>query len=293
MSRRLSYCGFVLAIVLPLGAAWSPAAAQDVLLTDDSDDPALDPQQGRFEVGIENFEQWIFGVQNGAEAFRQKRDTLLKLRIDELERACGGLSEIQKRKMLLAGRGDMKRFDERVAEARDRFEKARFDQNKFNQIWQEIQPIQMAVQSGMFGRDSIFQKSILKTLKPEQCAKYQELDNQRQAFRYRARVELFVASVENTCPLSGDQRDKLIQLILAESKPPRAFGQYDTYVVMYQLAKINEEKLKPLFDETQWKAFSIHIAQGRGMEQFLRQNGMLEATGEDTQIPFTEPPAPQ
>jgi hypothetical protein len=157
-----------------------------------------------------------------------------------------------------------------------KFEKVRFDQEKFNNIWQEINPVQTQVQQGLFGRDSFFQKAIRPALTPEQLAKYDKVEARRRAFRYRARVELWIASTENTMPMTGEQREKLRDLILSETTPPAGFGQYDTYLVAYAVSKIDEKKLQPLFDESQWKVLRVIVNQGRGMEQFLKQNGMLD-----------------
>ena len=47
---------------------------------------------------------------------------------------------------------------------------------------------------------------------------------------------------------------------------------------MYRLSKLPEAKLKPLFDDIQWQVIKGQMDQYRGMQQFLRQQGML---GED------------
>jgi len=44
---------------------------------------------------------------------------------------------------------------------------------------------------------------------------------------------------------------------------------------MYQAGKIPESKLKAIFDDKQWGFVSRQLNQMRGMEQFLRNNGML------------------
>ncbi|MBM4004910.1 MAG: hypothetical protein FJ295_16745 [Planctomycetes bacterium] len=242
------------------------------------------PANGHFEIAMENFDIWVYGQQGGGQGFAQRLDALLRLRIEEIDRVCG-LSELQKKKLLLAGKGDLKRFNDRVDELRVKFEKVRFDQEKFNNIWQEIGPVQTQVQQGLFGRGSFFQKAVRPALKPEQLEKYDGVEGRRMAYRYKARVELWIASTENTVPLTAEQREKLRALILSETTPPAAFGQYDTYFVAYAVSKIDEKKLEPLFDETQWKVLKIIINQGRGMEQFLKQNGMIDGDFEPPVTP--------
>lgn len=272
MSRVCS----LLAVVLLL-TSYSRAQGQGLVIAEEVEDVAGADlqQQQQFMVGDDYFDQVVYGRPNGSADFKTRMDTLLSLRVDEIHQACN-ITDVQRRRLMLAGQGDVKRFSDRVTEVRARFKQSQFDQQKFNEFWQEVQPIQMKMQSGLLGPDSFFHKSILQVLNPEQRVVYLRLDQQRKNFRYRARVELMIATIENSCPFTDEQREKLIEIILAETQPPRSFGQYDTYTVMYKMSKIDEAKLKTIFDETQWKAFSMHIGQGRGMEQFLRQNGMLD-----------------
>ena len=78
-------------------------------------------------------------------------------------------------------------------------------------------------------------------------------------------------------------------MLLEETKPPRKFGhQYDYYVIMWQAAKLPEDKLKPLFDDVQWKVLNQQFAQMQGMEQWLKQFGVLSleadaADGDDVE----------
>ena len=106
-----------------------------------------------FVLNDAQFDQWVFGnmgVANAAAA-RNQLDSLLTLHVEDLERTCG-LTPVQKKKLLLAGRGDIKRFFDRVEE-RKKFTKNRNDQNQFQQIWQEIQPLRNSFNAGFFGED--------------------------------------------------------------------------------------------------------------------------------------------
>lgn len=78
-------------------------------------------------------------------------------------------------------------------------------------------------------------------------------------------------------------------LLLQETGPPRQFGQYDFYVVMVQMARIPEDKLKPLFDATQWRTMQRQLDGMRGMEQWLSQTGVLDGGPEVAGDPKPEP----
>jgi hypothetical protein len=227
-----------------------------------------------FMMNDDQFDQWIFGGPRNSGAGRNKLDTLLTLQVDDVSRACG-LSELQKKKLLLAGHGDIKRFFDRVDEKRRKFDKVKNDQNKIGEIYQELQPLQMALNSGLFSEGSIFAKTLKKVLAHEQASRYEAMVREKRLFRYRAKIELIVASLDQTVGFSDDQRRALIELILRETEVPKKFGQYDYWLVMYQTGKIPESKLKMIFDDKQWGFMNRQLNQMRGMEQFLRNNGML------------------
>ena len=244
----------------------------------DEDDPPENaaPRQAVQQFTDETVEQWIFnnGGNSNAAQTRKKIETLLTLRVEDLDRCCG-LSDEQKKKLLLAGRVDMLRFFERVSQIKKKFAAVKQDQQQINNIFQEIQPLQMTLQSGLFGDSSFLHKAICKTLNAEQTARYDEVELERRTFRYHAKVGLVVAMLENGLPLRDDQRQRVLKLLREETPPPRKFGQYDYYYVMWQFSHLPEAKLKPIFEAAQWKTLGLQFQQVRGMEQFLKQNEML------------------
>ena len=203
--------------------------------------------------------------------------------MDQVARTCS-LSEIEKKRLVLAGKGDIKRFFDRVEEKRKKFDKVKTDQNKIGEIYQELLPLQMALNAGLFGEDSFHAKMVKRVLSPEQMTRYQEVIRERNQFRYRAKVELAVAQLDQTIGFRESQRQALVEMIVSETKSPKRFGQYDYYLVLYMMRKIPQAKLKALFDEKQWAFLSRTLDQMRGMEQFLRQQGMLPAQDEAAQV---------
>lgn len=246
----------------------------------DDDDPPAEAQLGQvqvqnFEIQENQFDSWIFQNFPTAAAARKKLDQMLSLQMDDVDRACQ-LTEPQKKKLQLAGRGDIMHFYEQVEVVRKKFLLVRKDQQKFNEIWQDISPLQVKFQAGLFGDDSFYHKTLRNMLKGEQLSKYSQIDGERRKFQYRAKVELVVAMLENAMPLRDEQRQKLITLIVDETKPPRSFGQQqDYYIVMWSIWKIPEKTLKPLFTDAEWKVLNQQFQQVRGLEQWLKQSGAL------------------
>ncbi len=139
----------------------------------------------------------------------------------------------------------------------------------------EVSPLQIKMQSGVFGDSSLYQKILKQTLDPEQSARYEQQERERRKFRYEAIIEQAMSQLGTTIPFRTEQRQRLVKLLLDETEPPKAFGHSDYYVVLYQASKLEEAKLRPIFDDAQWQSLKRSLDQSRGMEQFLRRNGFL------------------
>ncbi|MEK6261530.1 MAG: hypothetical protein AABP62_23270 [Planctomycetota bacterium] len=262
--------------VLALWAIMLGPAAGFAAPDDAEPPPAADVQANNgFMMQEANFDQWIFQGNGNAAAGRARINSHLKLKLDELDRVCV-LTETQKLKLTLAARGDMKRFFDQVEELRRKFLAVKNDQNGFNQIWQEISPLQQKQAAGLFGETSIFAKTVRKTLTDEQQARYRIVLDERRRFRYRATIEVSLTSLGNTVALRHDQHEALLKLMVEETQPPHLFGQYDNYVVMYEMSKLPAPKLKGLLDERQWKLLQQQFNQARGLEAHLVQSGIID-----------------
>jgi hypothetical protein len=247
------------------------ALAQD--LDEQEEKPAA---QNVFELHESNFDQWVFGQAGRANSAQDQLDSLLMLSIGEVERACN-LSVAQKKKLLLAGHGDIKHFMDRVAEARRVFELLRRDQNNINEIFQETQPLATTLRTGLFGTESFFSKTIATTLEPEQASRYRRSILEKNQFRYRAKVRLAINNLDNAIGFSGEERQRLTDLVLAETRPSeKSAGQYEATVVLLKIAKIPEAKLRLIFDEARCRLLNAQFQQAKGMEMFLRGQGFLD-----------------
>lgn len=225
--------------------------------------------QNQFDLNEQTFNQWLYGNSQPLNVA-----ATLSAEIDAVDRVCN-LTPQQKRKLKLAGRGDEVRFADRVAELHDRLVGKSYDQNEVNEIYQQIQPLAMEFRSGVLGKTSLFRKVLNHTLDPEQKEKFEQVQAERRAARHAARVKLFIVQLERSCPLTNEQRDNLRELLLTETNPPTRASEYDSYVLLYEVSKVPPEKFVDLLDGFQLRVFNQHIQQGRGMEQFLRQQGLL------------------
>ncbi|MFO1020097.1 MAG: hypothetical protein U0903_05300 [Planctomycetales bacterium] len=186
-----------------------------------------------------------------------------------------GLTEGQRKKLELAARGDMVHFFDRVDVAREKFMRIRNDQNKMQEIWQDIQPLQLAIQSEQFSAGSFFRKTLQRTLTDAQFRQFENGELDRRKFIYKSKILSVIATLEGTVPMTDAQRNKLVTLVEQETPIPRAFGQYDQYVVMYQIGKIPSEKVQNILDANQMKLLDRKLNQARGMGAWLERTGLL------------------
>jgi hypothetical protein len=222
----------------------------------------------------EQFEQWVFNNDGNAAAARQRLNGLLALQVEDVDRACK-LTDAQRAKLQLAARGDVKRLFDTFDAAKRKFKALGNDVQQLQDVMPDIAPVQRTLQAGFLHGDSLVFKALRNTLTADQFAKYDAVDRERRALRHRANIELAVTVMEQSMPFRAAQRRDLIVLLLGETKPLRATGMYEYYAVMLQIGRIPEAKLRPLLDDAQWRVVSRLVAQYRGIEPALRQNGMM------------------
>lgn len=165
-------------------------------------------------------------------------------------------------------RGDIKHFFDQYAPLKEKFGAMHIKQNdadfqqKWQKIWQEISPVQMTLQAGLFNKGSMFEKTLTSTLTAEQLERRASVEKERQEFRKRAKVALGVTMFEQRLPLLEEQRRQLTALVLSEMQPAhwQQNGMEAVYVLNV-LSNIPEAKVKPLFDDAQWKAVKQEMGQ--------------------------------
>lgn len=268
-SIRYALISCLAVVALAIVATHAVAAPDDV-----EPAPAQAGAFNQFFMNDENFEANVFQPSGNAKQARIQLETKLKLQLNEMNRICA-LDESQIQKLKLAASFDIKRYFDEVDVVRKKFKSGKQDQEAWNQVWQEIHPLQLKLTTGLFGESSFFIKTIRKTLSDEQFAKYDSVVNERRRFRYKSAIETAFASFEDAVPLNHAQHSAIVKLLLDETKPPLAFGQHDQQVVMYQLSRVSQDKLKEVLSERQWTQIQAQINQYRGLEQFLIQNGLI------------------
>jgi hypothetical protein len=220
-----------------------------------------------FRMTDEQFEQMILGKDlAAARKFLQSRLEWEITRTDQIYR----LTPIQRKKLEIAGRGSLKRFFDRVAEAKERLHRAGGDFNRLGPVLQEFESFQQGQHAYLFGEDSMFAKTLKNTLTSAQIAA-------RKKTIYRGRVEWMVSLLDKPLGLKAEQHRRFVSLIVEETSPLRRYGSFDYDAVMYQASRLPRDKVKPIFDDAQLAKLLIRFGQADRMETVLFGEGYLLA----------------
>ena len=242
---------------------------------------------------------WLFNLmvlQHGdAATTRRKLESQLTSRIAQIDRDCK-LSDDQKKKLVVAGQGDVKRAFARLDELKEKFEATAANAVERRQFLHEVARFRPASTTlDFFGDESLFAKVLKNTLSPEQLAVREKSIRDAAKARHQLAIHWAARSLEIWLKLSQEQRQQLEKLLIARTRAPRKFGEYDYYGLMFQLSKLPEQELEPILNREQRKNIQQHFAQAQRLEKILKDGGFLpeedvaSAGGAQRNQPVSEP----
>jgi hypothetical protein len=266
---RITGCLLASCAWLAIAATGGPALAQRA---DEPDDEAPAQNAAVFEVQVgdrqmeANIEQWIFGGQGAAEV-RKKIDSALVQDVNRFDRRYG-LTPVQKKKLELAGRHDIKRYFDQVEDAKAEYRRTNGDWNQVGNRISELQRIQNQPHSELFGDDSMLVKTLKKNVTAEQVARYQKKI-------YRDRVEWMAGLLDKRLHLNADQHRRLVDLVAEQTPALLRYGSFDYDAIILQMSRLAPGKLRSVLDEAQCRELVLRFDQARRMQSILVSEGYV------------------
>jgi hypothetical protein len=205
---------------------------------------------------------------------RELLEESLQLKINEIGKTFG-LSDRDKEKLELAGKGDVGRFIRRVDQLKDKWPPDRAPEAQHNALARETWPLANALGQGLFEHDSLFFKALAATLRSDQLARYEQIGHERRRYRYQAHLELVLMQLNSFLGLSNDQRNRLANLIADKTHPIRCPDGLECRVVLAQMSRLPAENLRPLFDASQWRQLQTKLDEARRDSMWLKQWGIV------------------
>jgi hypothetical protein len=134
----------------------------------------------RARIPVGTLDQLVFGYGQNAAGGRRRLDALLNQKIIAVDQFCQ-LTETQKQKLQLAGRGDIKRFTDRVESLRPAFQQVHVivDENNAREVstwagmlaW-DAKTLRSTLGLGLFEGGSLFAKTLRSSVAADQFAAY-------------------------------------------------------------------------------------------------------------------------
>jgi hypothetical protein len=221
-----------------------------------------------------NFDLRVFGQAFDVDAARKRFETVLQRRVESLANT-EQLTEPQKKKLFVAGQGDIKRFFDSVQELRTKLPFFTNDRDSVLEFMREAKRLARTYRSDLFSRGSIFAKTLSRTLTDEQSTRLKKKVSERRQRQFRAALSWVAGTLELTLQMTANQRRRLEKVLIEETRAPETFGSYDYYGLIFQAAKIPEAKLKPIFDDDQWQALAQQFQKVKSMGKLLKDGGYL------------------
>jgi hypothetical protein len=269
-------------ITVAIAAVWEPAAGAQDLLRGRTRDLVMDaefeePVFGQRPIGDAEFDRLVFGSE-GAVQLRRRLEFSLTARVSRVDRICL-LSDAQRKKLQLAGRGDIKQFFDRVESSRRKLRQEPLDRTALQSVLKEIRRLPHGARPELFGAKSLFEKILSRTLTAEQLARYETVTLREHVARHRATIKWVVGNLDSTLQLSRAQHHQLEALLVEETQPPERFGEYDYYGVVYQMSLFPEKKIRRILEDEQWVKLARQFAEASRLGPTLREGGFLPAGG--------------
>ena len=252
----------LIAVILALPASARVALAQEVNAPEAGDAVV---QQGAWTD--DQFYGWVdqivSGINDRDTPANGRLDERLNVKLDWIGASCG-ISKEQTKKLQIAGRRDIKRFLDEMREMKRQYRRVKSDPIQFAKLQKQLADIQTSSAADMFGEASFLSKMLHRTLSEAQSVAYAKAMEESRAFEHRAAVEQAVQFCDLAIGLNDDQRRKLTELFLCETRQMKRKESSELslqFMMVLQTAKLSREKLKPIFDDAQWEVMSALLKQ--------------------------------
>jgi hypothetical protein len=159
----------------------------------------------------------------------------------------------------LACEGDVARLMQeitRIAEQTKDVDMNNIQPERWNDIWDLIMPARQKVELGLHGQGSLFEKSMLTVLQPEQARIYHDHLRKSEVEFLTATFKLTLFELESILPLTSSQRTAIVELVDQSMLPRKVqlgMAQLSGLVVF---AKLPRDKVSEILNEDQMKTFN-------------------------------------
>jgi hypothetical protein len=287
--RALLLLALAVSVSVSVGAGATARAADE----DEPDEVAVNDR--RYVITDQQFDQLVNrttttirvvggerNITTTSQPARTQMENALTIEIDYLARECS-LSEAQKKKLQLAGRGDIVQFLDRVADLRRKYAGVGMSLQQYQDVMNELQIASSASANfSTFQGTSLFQKTLRKSLNDEQRAQYQVVERNRKIRAIESALATWSRG-STGITLSEESRRKLMDTLVTHGHIPTSQHPYGRYIVMLEIGRL-EKLVKPLLTESEWESMRARINSARQLEPTLRRSGQWPLLSPDEDV---------
>jgi hypothetical protein len=258
---------------------WEQEEKVEAIRQEDLQKFRVEQQRQRLQMAYKaQFDHWLSLQFRPPGKARDRLEMRLAGRLRELETECH-VTAAQMKKLQLAGRGDIKRFMDRVNHVASVMEDPGSSVEDLRAARLEMIDLGTLAGPRLFGDDSLLCKTLGSTLDQDQAAARERALLERNAVRHRTTIDRVVKAIQDNLGMNEAQGTRLAELLLRETRPPRKFGNApDVALVLFQASRIPEARIRPIFDDAQWRIMSRWMAiyvRGASGEETLNRNGFV------------------
>jgi hypothetical protein len=228
-----------------------------------------------FESSVD---QVIDAVHNRNSPEGGRLDERLTLKLDWIQAACK-ISEAQKKKLQIAGRGDIKRFVDEVHALKRQYRQVKADPAELGKVQARLAELQASARADLFGDSSLFLKMLKNTLSAEQAGAYARAVDESRAFAHQAAASQAVQVCDMAVGLNDEQRRRLTGLFELETRQMERKAPTELtrqLLIILETSKLSRAKLKAIFDDRQWIVMSALLKQLEDGERLEIDVGPIE-----------------
>lgn len=189
------------------------------------------------------------------ESFRDRLNHELAKRVSVLAHEFQ-LTDAQKTKLLMGGKGDIKRVCDRFEALERRTARNAEDDARIGELQRDIAEFVRDMQRGVFDSDSLFAKTMATTISREQRAQSHTRRREQDLARYRADIADAANTLAVALGFSDNQKRDLENLLTNEIDPPLEIGDSERVYIMCRFSQVPEAKVKPICNSAQWRLLS-------------------------------------
>jgi hypothetical protein len=205
--------------------------------------------------------QWMAKLSGKETTARAHLEKLLNDALSNLKRDCQP-TEAQLKKLEIAGRGDIKRFMDRLDEVARLVDNAQGEPGDLETVASKLNSARNFMNTRLFAEGSLFFKTRTAL-----------------GLQYPLAIARAIDSLQGSLRLTDGQRTQLLELLRRETRPPVRYGKgSDLALVLHQASAIPEETFRKTLSEGQWRELSRWMttyAEGSGSIEVLRNNGFV------------------